>query len=113
EMFTDYARRCKVGEVKPGEPYLFRRPTLPWILNFPTKRHWRELSRLEDIEAGLAFLAAHYREWGIESLAVPALGCGSGHLSWEEVSPLLIERLERLEIPVELYAPLDTDHITA
>ena len=105
EMFADYVKRCRAGQVEPGRPYLFRRSVTPWILNVPTKRHWRDPSRLPDIEAGLAFLAAHYREWGIESLAVPALGCGNGQLNWQEVGPVLVERLGHLNIPVELYAP--------
>jgi O-acetyl-ADP-ribose deacetylase (regulator of RNase III) len=71
QMFRDYVARCEREEVHLGEPYLFRQLFPPWILNFPTKGHWRARSRLKDIEAGLAFLEAHYREWGIESLAVP------------------------------------------
>ena len=105
EMFVDYAGRCKAGEVEPGKPYLFRCPDTSWILNFPTKRHWRDSSRLEDIEAGLTFLITNYREWGITSLAVPALGCGNGQLDWQEVGSLLTERLNCLDIAVELYAP--------
>lgn len=106
DMFADYVERCKVGEVEPGKPYLFRRPSAPWILNFPTKRHWREASLLSDIEAGLASLEVHYREWGIHSLAVPALGCGNGQLQWQEVGPILIQHLDRLDILCELYAPV-------
>jgi len=106
DMFADYAQRCRTGTVTPGKPYLYRRPVAPSILNFPTKRHWREPSSLSDIEAGLVYLEAHYKDWGIESLAVPALGCGYGQLQWQEVGPILIDRLERLDIRVELYAPL-------
>ena len=107
-MFEDYARRCNAGEVRPGRPYLWR-PTHAdqhWVLNFPTKRHWRARSRMSDIVDGLDWLEAHCEEWGIESLAVPALGCQNGGLRWAEVGPLLFERLGRLGIPVELYAPL-------
>jgi len=49
DMFEDYRKRCELGQVKLGKPYLYRRPELPWILNFPTKEHWRSVSRLEDI----------------------------------------------------------------
>jgi O-acetyl-ADP-ribose deacetylase (regulator of RNase III) len=105
EMFCDYVRRCARGEVLPGRPYLYRRPSLPWILNFPTKRHWRYPSRLEDIVEGLAYLEAHYRQWEITSLAVPPLGCGNGQLEWRIVGPLLEESFSRFTIPVELYAP--------
>ena len=73
--------------------------------NFPTKGHWRSRSRLSDIADGLDWLEAHCEEWGIESLAVPAPGCQNGGLRWDDVRPLLVERLGRLGIPVELYAP--------
>lgn len=107
-MYADYAQRCATGSVRPGEPYLFAGQPLPWILNFPTKRHWRSPSRLEDIVAGLANLERHYQAWGITSLATPALGCGLGRLAWREVGPILYQGLSRLEIPVELYAPVGT-----
>jgi O-acetyl-ADP-ribose deacetylase (regulator of RNase III)/uncharacterized protein YwgA len=105
EMYDDYESRCRRKEVRLGEPYLFKSVKLPWVLNFPTKDHWRGLSRISDIVRGLEFLAAHYREWGITSLAVPPLGCGNGQLDWTVVGPTLFRHLSRLEIPVELYAP--------
>jgi len=81
--------------------------TPPWILNFPTKGHWREASRLLDILAGLDYLERHYKEWGIQSLACPALGCNNGGLDWRLVGPVFYHYLSRLEIEVELYGPLD------
>lgn len=108
DMYEDYVRRCKNGQVKLGEPYLYRSLIPPWILNFPTKDHWRSVSRLEDIVAGLEYLQKHYREWGITSLAVPPLGCGQGQLEWRVVGPTLYRHLSRLDIPVELYAPHGT-----
>ncbi len=108
EMFRDYAERCREGLVRLGEPYLFRPLVEPWILNFPTKDHWRSVSKLSDIEAGLDYLASHLKEWGITSLAVPPLGCGQGGLDWPTVGPVLYRRLDELAIPVVLYAPLDT-----
>ena len=124
-MFEDYARRCAAGEVRLGEPYLYRGPAeaapsrpvqlrlaeepaayaarpSPWILNFPIKGHWRARSRLADLDRGLDHLEAHYREWGIESLAVLAIGCQNGGLGWADVGPRLLERLEPLGIPVEI-----------
>ncbi len=77
DMYEDYVIRCKAKEVRLGEPYLYRRLLPPWILNFPTKDHWRSVSRLSDIVAGLEYLEKHYREWEITSLAVPALGCNN------------------------------------
>lgn len=108
EMYEDYVRRCARGEVRLGRPYLYRHLVLPWVLNFPTKDHWRSVSRLDDIIQGLEYLEAHYKEWGITSLAVPPLGCGQGGLEWRVVGRTLWRHLMRLDIPVELYAPHDT-----
>jgi len=110
DMFQDYVRRCERHEVKLGEPYLYKRVTPPWILNFPTKDHWRSVARLEDIVRGLKFLEQRYREWGITSLAVPPLGCGQGQLDWRVVGPALYRELKKLDIPVILYAPFGTPH---
>ncbi len=110
DMFNDYAARCRAGQVKLGRRYVYKRVVPPWILNFPTKEHWRSVSRLQDIVEGLRYLETHFREWGIESLAVPPLGCGQGQLEWRVVGPTLYRHLKRLEIPVELYAPFDTPH---
>ncbi len=109
-MYEDYVQRCRDGRVKLGEPYLYRRLTRPWILNFPTKDHWRSVSRLHDIVAGLRYLQAHYRDWGITSLAVPPLGCGHGQLEWRVVGPTLYRHLKQLEIHAVLFAPFGTPH---
>lgn len=108
DMYEDYVARCKAKEVQLGKPYLYRRLLPPWILNFPTKDHWRSVSRLSDIVAGLEYLEKHYREWEITSLAVPALGCSNGQLEWRVVGPTLYRYLSRFDIPVELYAPYGT-----
>lgn len=108
EMFADYVERCARGEVVLGRPYLYKQEGGPWILNFPTKGHWRAVSRLSDIEKGLHYLVSHYRNWGIRSIAVPPLGCGHGQLDWEIVGPTLYKYLSKLDIPVEMYAPHGT-----
>lgn len=110
DMFKDYVRRCESRQVRMGEPYLFKTLVPPWILNFPTKEHWRSVSNIADIERGLRYLKAHYKEWGIESLAVPPLGCGEGQLEWRVVGPTLYRGLRALDIQVELYAPFGTPH---
>jgi O-acetyl-ADP-ribose deacetylase (regulator of RNase III) len=107
EMFADYQRRCEAGEVRLGKPYLWRGLVEPWVINFPTKGHWRSVSRLADIERGLAYLADHVAEWGVISLAVPPLGAGSGGLDWATVGPTIYRHLDRLPIPVALYAPFE------
>jgi O-acetyl-ADP-ribose deacetylase (regulator of RNase III)/uncharacterized protein YwgA len=104
EMFHDYVIRCDRGEVRLGEPYVYHAYD-HLVVNFPTKQHWRSVSRLSDIVAGLDYLERHYKEWGIKSLAVPPLGCGNGQLEWRVVGSILLRHLRRLDIPVELYAP--------
>lgn len=110
DMFADYAERCQRGEVRLGIPYLYKRPKPPWIINFPTKEHWRSVARLDAIVEGLQHLERNYRSWGVQSLAVPPLGCGEGQLEWRIVGPTLYRFLSRLQIPVELYAPFGTPH---
>lgn len=107
EMFDDYVIRCAEGRVKLGEPYLFTAEsgTDKWALNFPTIGDDWAPPRLGEIRDGLRYLGGHYREWGITSLAVPALGCGVGGMDWADVQPILVEELSALDIPVEIYAP--------
>lgn len=107
-MFEDYARRCEQRLVKLGKPYLYEDKSGVKILNFPTKDHWRSSSRIADIEAGLTHLADNWERWGIRSLAMPPLGCGNGGLEWSEVGPLIFQKLHRLPIDVEVYAPYST-----
>ncbi len=108
DMHKDYVRRCKAGEVKLGQPYLYRRLIGPWIINFPTKDHWRSVTRVEDIVQGMHYLINRYKDWGITSLAVPPLGCGEGQLEWRIVGSTMYRYLKQLDIPVELYAPYGT-----
>lgn len=104
-MFEDYKKRCEKGLLKVGQPYLWEDETAQ-VLNFPTKRHWRAGSRLEDIEAGLKYLAAHYTEMGIITLAMPPLGCGNGGLDWGDVKALLAKYLgDALDLEVFVYVP--------
>ena len=110
EMYKDYVARCERGEVQLGRPYLFRHLTPPWVLNFPTKDHWRSVTKLEDIVQGLRYLREHYGEWGITSMAVPPLGCGHGQLEWRIVGPTLYRHLSEIDVPIELYAPYGTPH---
>ena len=97
--FRVYEAACKRGEVRPGGMFVFETdsPANPrYIINFPTKRHWREKSRIEDIRDGLAALATEIRQHGIRSIAVPPLGCGLGGLDWNEVRPLVIAALDAI-----------------
>ncbi|HZE73010.1 MAG TPA: macro domain-containing protein [Pyrinomonadaceae bacterium] len=105
EMFADYVKRCERNEVRPGIPYLYKRLFPPNIINFPTKDHWKSVSRIGDVERGLQYLLSRYREWEITSLAIPPLGCGNGQLEWKTVGPLIYRYACQMDIPIELYAP--------
>lgn len=109
EMFNDYVARCHRREVKLGEPYLYKTLIPPQIINFPTKDHWKSVSKLNDIERGLESLLRHYKAWGVTSLAIPPLGCGNGQLEWRVVGPLIYRFANRIDVPVEIYAPYNTN----
>jgi O-acetyl-ADP-ribose deacetylase (regulator of RNase III)/uncharacterized protein YwgA len=108
EMFQDYLERCERKEVKPGVPYIYKTLLPPQIINFPTKDHWKSVSRIADIERGLQLLVSHYKDWGVTSLAIPPLGCGNGQLEWKAVGPLIYQYVSKMAIPVEMYAPYGT-----
>jgi O-acetyl-ADP-ribose deacetylase (regulator of RNase III) len=105
EMFMAYQTACRMGTIAVGRPWLYK-TSHKWVLNFPTKRHWRDSSRLDDIAAGLAYFTHTYADWGITSIAFPALGCGEGHLVWSDVHPLLEHFLQPLSLNVWIYPPL-------
>lgn len=105
DMYQDYLERCGRHEVKPGRPYVYRALLPPQVINFPTKDHWKSVSKLSDIEHGLEYLLAHYKEWNVQSLAIPPLGCGNGQLEWRTVGRLIYRFAKQMDIPVEMYAP--------
>lgn len=117
ENFDAYAAACKEGRVKPGRVFAVPGEGGRWLLNFPTKRHWREQSRLEDIRDGLDDLVRLAGELGLRSIAVPPLGCGNGGLPWGVVRALIHEKLGGLTTEVRLYtlgtpAPADMPNRT-
>ncbi len=109
ENFKAYAARCKHNEMQPGRVFVFKTgQVLPprYIVNFPTKRHWRGKSRMEDIESGLASLAEEIRSRGIRSIAIPPLGSGLGGLDWPEVRDRMHAVLEELDdVKVVVFEP--------
>lgn len=108
EVFREYERACKAGEVQPGTMHVFAcgAGNPKFIINFPTKRHWRDNSRMEDIESGLRALVAQVERLEIKSIALPALGCGLGGLEWAEVRLRIEQAFARLpEVEVLLFAP--------
>lgn len=108
DMYAQYRLDCKLGRIKVGEPTLYTDLLGTSIINFPTKTHWKSPSLLKDIEKGLDVFLEKYKEWNIKSVAFPPLGCGNGGLSWDDVGPLMYQKLLRAEIPVEMYAPYGT-----
>ncbi len=108
EMFKDYKDRCDRGEVVLGKPYIYKGLFPPWIINFPTKKDWRSISRIKEIQIGLEYLIEYYQEWGVESLAIPPLGCGNGQLDWRDVGPIIFQALNKIDIKIEMYAPHGT-----
>ena len=109
ENFKAYAKACERGEVQPGRMFVYEsgHMTNPrYIINFPTKRHWRAKSRIEDIEAGLEALVAVIPELDIRSIAIPPLGTNLGGLSWGKVGPRIKEALGQIEdLDVRLFVP--------
>jgi len=100
EMEQDYVERCKLKQVKIGKPYLYREYGYPWILNFPTKHHWKNPTQLDWIKQGLEYFRNNYKKGGITSIAFPKLGCSNGGLEWSVVSPVMEEFLQDLEIDI-------------
>ncbi|HRJ45524.1 MAG TPA: macro domain-containing protein, partial [Caldilineaceae bacterium] len=103
EMFEQYRILCERKSFDIGNLWLYRGPN-KWVLNFPTKRHWKQPSKIEYIAAGLSKFVATYDEMGIHSIAFPPLGCGNGQLDFKsEVQPLMHQFLHRLPIDVFIY----------
>jgi O-acetyl-ADP-ribose deacetylase (regulator of RNase III) len=109
DYFLDYKRACQTGRLRPGKVhvYILEAETGPRIIvNFPTKDHWREKSRLEHIESGLQNLIETIKKHRIETIAMPALGCGLGGLEWKDARPLIEAAFTKLpDVEVFLYAP--------
>ncbi|MCK2236251.1 MULTISPECIES: macro domain-containing protein [unclassified Crossiella] len=109
EIVRPYEEACRSGDLRPGTVHvvdLGEGNTPRWILNVPTKRHWRQPSRLDDVESGTAELAAIVQRLGIRSIAVPPLGCGNGGLPWESVRVILLRYLGDLtEVQVSIFSP--------
>lgn len=105
EMFKEYAKACKKGELRKGHLFLYK-DLLKWILCFPTKDNWKGPSKYEFIEEGLKAVRENYSQWGITSLAVPPLGCGLGGLKWDQVKQLIMKYLQDLPIEITVFEPL-------
>jgi O-acetyl-ADP-ribose deacetylase (regulator of RNase III) len=108
DNFKAYAVACKKRLVEPGRMFIFETGTLSfphYIVNFPTKRHWRGKSRMEDIESGLRDLTKIIKERKITSIALPPLGSGLGGLDWHEVRRRIESVLELPDVRIVVYEP--------
>lgn len=109
ENFSAYAAACQAAEVEVGRMFVQAGAELAgpkWIINFPTKQHWRQPTRVEWIDSGLADLKSVIRAKGIRSIALPPLGCGNGGLEWSEVRPRIEAALGDLaDVEVVVYEP--------
>ena len=113
--YKAYEAACKRKEVVPCKMFVFDNGGLvepKYIINFPTKRHWRQPSRMSDIECGLVDLIAQVKALKIMSIAIPPLGCGNGGLNWSDVKPRIEAAFEKLpEVSVKLFAPATDDRV--
>ncbi len=127
DVYVYYQDLCREKVLQMGKPYLYKREALidksladdayplpnpnanKWFLLFPTKRHWRTNSDIKGIEEGLIWVRDNYANEGIQSLAMPALGCGLGKLEWRDVGPLMCKYLADLTIPVSIYLPREQE----
>ena len=101
-MFLAYKKICDQNLLEPGKLWLWQGPDQS-VLNFPTKMHWRNPSRIEWIELGLKKFVASYEGRGITSISFPRLGCGNGGLDWEDVRPLMERYLAPLSIDIFIH----------
>ena len=107
EMYTKYRELCEKGDFNVGSLWLYKTPN-KWVLNFPTKRHWRQPSRIEYVESGIKKFVETYSSMGIHSIAFPPLGCGNGQLDFRsQVQPLMEKYLQPLPIEVFVYPEKD------
>ena len=100
QMFAAYKSLCDKKQFDVGQLWLWRGSN-QWVLNFPTKKHWRNPSRIEYIEEGLEKFVANYESRGIREISFPRLGCGNGGLQWELVKPMMEKYLSNL--PIQIY----------
>jgi O-acetyl-ADP-ribose deacetylase (regulator of RNase III) len=102
-MFEEYEIICKNGQFKIGDLWLYKASD-KWVLNFPTKQHWREKSTTEIIETGLQKFVTIYDQENIASIAFPKLGSGLGGLDWDkQVRPIMEQYLQALSIQISIY----------
>lgn len=123
DVYVHYQDACRSRKITATKPFIYKRETsldeeladlstplntpnsVKWFMLFATKRKWRENSRLDDIEGGLKWFRDHFQAEGVQSVAMPALGCGLGGLDWKDVGPLMCRYLHDIGIDVAIYLP--------
>lgn len=110
-MFAEYQRKCTAGLIRPGLLHIWQSPDSERIVNFPTKRHWRDNSRYDDLEAGLIALKAFLADQGHVRVTLPALGCGHGRLNWNIVAAMISTHLHGLEAQITVFQPADSRNL--
>jgi O-acetyl-ADP-ribose deacetylase (regulator of RNase III) len=109
DNFQHYEKACKQGEVKPGQMFTVATGNIfnpRYIINFPTKRHWKGKSKIEDVKSGLVALVSEVKRLHLTSIAIPPLGCGNGGLDWEVVKPLIISAFAELpDLRIMIFEP--------
>lgn len=109
ENYKLYKKASEENQIQTGKVFIVptnRMDGIKWIINFPTKKHWRNPSKLEYIESGLDDLVRKVKELNIKSIAMPPLGCGNGGLDWDIVKPVIIEKLQDLpDVNVLIFEP--------
>lgn len=124
--YMAYRKACDTGKIVLGQPLVYSRSSTDYdwgvftdemkdtgagskLLFFPTKGHWREDSKIQNIAQGMKWLVDNWAQEGITSIALPALGCGLGNLQWAQVGPLMCKELSRIPIQSEIYLPREMD----
>lgn len=119
QMFAAYKRICEKKLLRPGKLWLWK-GTAQWVLNFPTKDHWKAPSRIEWVEEGLQKFVSTHSDLGIREVSFPRLGCGNGGLNWDDIRPLMERYLSPLRASIFIHdydksigLPEHLDHIPA
>jgi len=95
ENFIQYYKACQNKDVRIGRMFITKQLFKPkYIINFPTKEHWKEESKLEYISRGLIDLKEKIKDLKIKSIAIPPLGAGLGGLNWPDVKNLIIKDIQ-------------------
>jgi O-acetyl-ADP-ribose deacetylase (regulator of RNase III) len=103
--FEIYKKMCDEGKFVTGKVYFYHISDIigtNYVIDFPTKNHWKDPSKIEYISEGMDDLVFKIPQYDIKSIAIPALGCGLGGLDWKEVRPIIVDRLFNVETDLDV-----------